>query len=163
MASEEEKQIIAGLEGEYHTVEWPWNKPEIVSMRHQARDLVHSLGNEGEDFVTSMTVFQELIQTELRINHDSIDHYDVQDGGKLSALLLNIDNFVQEQTISSTDAIRDLIMTIDNEVYSPGASQDPNFIDLESNIISDIWFIMSFLEDWCVATGHQDWLSSSLE
>ena len=50
MASEEEKQIIAGLEGEYHAVEWPWNKPKIVSMRHQVRDLVHSLGNEGEDF-----------------------------------------------------------------------------------------------------------------
>jgi hypothetical protein len=160
MASEEEKQIVVGLEGDFHAIEWPWNKPEIVVMRHQARELVHSLGNEEEDFITSMTVFQELIQTELRMNHESIDHYDEQDGGKLSAILLNVDNFVQNQTEFSAIAIHNLIMSLENEIYVPGA-QDPKFVDLESNIVNDIWFIMSFLEDWCLVTDHQNWLLPS--
>lgn len=160
MASEEEKQIVEGMEGEYHAVEWQWNKPEIVFMRHRARQLIHSLGNHGEDFITRMTVFQELIQTEMRKVHGSIDHYDEQDGGKLSAILLNVGNFIQNQTEFSAIAIYNLIMSLDNEIYVPEA-RDPEFIDLEPNIVNDIWFIMSFLEDWCLVSGHQTWLLPS--
>ena len=155
MASEEEKQTVVELGGE-SSIEWPWNKPEIVRMRKEAIDLTNSFGRESEDFLTSMTVFQELVQSEMRIIHGSIDHYDSKDGATLSNILLRVDQFVLYQTAADALSIHDLVMNLDGEIYVPGQN---SVDDLEQNIYNDIWFILSLLEDWCLMAEHTNWLS----
>ncbi len=156
MASEEEKTAVIGLTGEFHSTEWPWNKLEIATNRKNAVELVKTFGDESEDFITSMLVFRELIMSELISVHGSVDYYDEQDGGTLSAILLTADKFTTEQTASTARSIHDLIMNMDGRIYSPASVE----VDCEANIVCDIWFIMSFLEDWCQASGHDDWLTS---
>ena len=60
-----------------------------------------------------------------------------------------------EQTASTPQSIHNLIMNMDGRVYSPASVE----VDLEANIVYDIWLIMSFLEDWCQISGHKDWLN----
>ena len=155
MASEEEKTAIINLVGEYNPVEWPWNKHEIAIERKNAINLINTTGNESDDFITSILVIVQLIMDELVSVHGSTCHYDSQDGGKLSAILLTVDNFIQNQTSETVSSIHNLIMGIDDEIYLPGSLEE---VDLEANIVCDIWFIMSFLQDWCLVSGHKDWL-----
>ncbi len=158
MASNEEKTAIVELVGEYNPVEWPWNKHKIAIERKNALSLIQTFGNESDDFNTSMLVFMQLIMTELMSVHGSVSHYDSQDGGKISAILLMVDNFIQNQTAETALSIHDLIMNIDIEIYLPGSCGE---VELQANIINDILFIMRFLEDWCLVSGHKDWFPSS--
>ena len=156
MASEEEKLGVINLVGKFDEIEWPWNKLEIAIARANAIELANSLGNESSDFISGMLVIRELIINELLMIHGSSGHYDEQDGGQLSAILLTVDNFTLEQSFVTTAAFQNLLMNLDAEVYVPGYNTKE---DLESNIFNDIWLIMSSFEEWCQVSGHQDWLT----
>lgn len=159
MASEEEKTAIINLVGDYNPVEWPWNKHKIAVERKNARDLINTFGDESDDFITSMLVFVQLIMNELVSVHGLTSHYDSRDGGKLSAILLTVGNFIENQTAKTALSIYNLIVSVDDEIYLPGYLEE---VDLEANIVFDIWSVMSFLQDWCLSSGHKDWLGISI-
>ena len=155
MASDDEKLDIINLVGKFEEIEWPWNKLELAIARGNAIALANSLGNESSDFRASMLMMRELIINELVMIHGSSGHYDEQDGGQLSAILLTVDNFTLDPSFVTAAAFQNLVTNLDAEVYVPGYNTKE---DLDSNIFNDIWFIMSSFEEWCLVSGHQDWI-----
>ena len=155
MDSEEDKIAVIGLAGKFNPIEWPWNNLEISKMRKSVNDLLLSLNDKsGDSCIVKMMAIRELIINELVAVHGTQDYYDKQDGGKLTAILLSVDNFSLDQLRGTANDIHDLIDTLNGEIYVPGWDTE----DIENNIVDDIWYLLTYLEDWCVATGHSGWL-----
>ena len=153
MASDEEKNAIIALTGDYRSVEWPWNKLYIAKERNEALEIINHMGIESAAFIVSMMIFHQLIIKELVHIHGSSGYYDSLDEGKLSAVLLVTDNFVQNPKKETAIILHNLIMELDEDIYVPGLSE---CMDLENNIHSDVWFIHSFLDDWRTTSGHEN-------
>ena len=161
MASDDEKNAIIFLTGQYIPTEWPWNKLTIAKERKQVRDMIDQIGDKNTElFIIGMMTFHELIVNELISVHGNVKHYDFIDGGKLSAILLMTDNFVQNQTPETASTLHNLIINLEINIYVPYYFIEP--IELDANIIDDIWAIMKFLDDWCYSTGNEKWLPELL-
>ena len=135
MASGEEKNSIIQMVGQYHDVEWPWNKLTISKKRKEAVNLIHNIGNNSDAFITSMIIFHQLITEELIEIYGTSGHYDEQDGGKLSAVLLVTDNFILNPKKDTAITLHDLIMGLDEDIYVPELSK---YHDMEANIHNDV-------------------------
>jgi len=155
MASNDERKSIIDLTGCYHIVEYPWNKLSISKLRKEAISLTESLSEESTDFIVRMTIFRNLIMNELLEIHGDTGYYNSIDGGKLDAILLITDNFIRDQKRETAVTLHNLILDLDESMYVPRAKK---CVDTEDNIIFDVWYIQSFLEDWCLTSGNNDWL-----
>jgi hypothetical protein len=164
MASEEEKTAIIDLVGKFNPIEWPWNNLVITKMRKEVTELSCSLDKGNSDnCVVKMMAIRELIINELIAVHGTQDYYDDRDGGKLTAILLSVDNFSLNQLKDTALNIRDLIESIDSETYLPFNLTLVERKIGDDNIVDDIWYLLTYLEDWCVAAGHSRWLDRSEE
>ena len=160
MDFEEEKIAVIDLAGKFNPIEWPWNNLEITKMRESVNDLLLSLNDKsGDSCITKMMAIRELVIKELITIHGTQEYYDEQDEGKLTAILLSVDNFSLNQLKGTADDIYDLINTLNGEIYVPGWEAE----DIENNIVDDIWYLLTYLEDWCDASGHSGWLDRSEE
>ena len=158
MASEEEKAGIINFSKKYCDVEWPWNKLSIAKERKQVREFIEKIDSDtGQDNpIISMMTFHELITNELMTVYGSSGHYDPQDGGRLSAVLLVIDNFIENPKKEIAITLHELIMKLDPNIYVPGFSKYEGTRELEDNIYNDVRFIHDFLDDWCFVSGYKD-------
>jgi len=141
------------------TVEWPWDKPEIVMGRQMAAEGISDLGKEPGNFVSRILLFRTFIDWELTWIYGTMDARDLIDGGLMTAFLLAANNFTEEQTAKTAGALRRSIFAVEHEKlkYFSEAKQTSDLVDGTNNVVNDLWFVMSFLDDWCFTAIHKDW------
>ena len=112
---------------------------------------MRELGNNTDDFLARMIIFLKLIIHEMLEIRGDLKYYDSQDNGKLFRVISTIGKFIVDSKKDLAIKLHNLIMDLDENIYVPGLSK---YCDMVSNIHNDIWYIHSFLDDWCVCTGN---------